>query len=110
MRTLKFSSNQQTLISSGEDIHINLTDIETMKRKVTVTGHSDWVTSISICDNLKVFVSGSLDSSIKFWDLNSGKCLKTMPLGAPVWSAVFSPNGEHIVVATQDGKITFVAK
>ena len=51
VRTLKFSANSQTLISSGEDIHINLTDIETMKRKVTVTGHSDWVTSISIADN-----------------------------------------------------------
>ena len=109
VRALKFSQNSHTLISSGEDIHINLTDLEVMKRKVTITGHADWVTTLSVNDNLKALVSGSLDSSIKVWDLNSGKCLKTMPMGAPVWSVAFSPKGDHLIVVTQDGNITFIA-
>lgn len=61
VRALEFSQNNQTLISSGEDTHINLTDVETLKRKLTVTGHSDWVTSLSINNHAKAFVSGSLD-------------------------------------------------
>jgi len=83
--------------------------MECMKRKVTITGHGDWVTTLAVNDNLKALVSGSLDSSIKVWDLNSGKCLKTMPMGAPIWSVAFSPTGEHLVVATQDGNISFIA-
>jgi WD40 repeat protein len=86
-----------------------VTDMESMKRKYTITGHGDWVTTLAVNDNLKAIVSGSLDSSIKVWDMNTGKCLKTMPMGAPIWSVAFSPTGEHLVVATQDGNIIFIA-
>jgi len=73
-----------------------------------MTGHGDWVTSIAVNDTLKAFVSGSLDSQIKIWDINSGKSIKTMPMKAPVWGLSFSPNGEHLVVVTQDGNITLI--
>ena len=83
--------------------------METLKRKLTVTGHSDWVTSLTISNHAKVFVSGSLDSQIKVWDLNSGKCVKTIGMQAPVWGVAFSPIGEHLVAASQDGTISLIA-
>lgn len=67
---------------------------------MTVTGHSDWITSLTVSDCTKTFVSSSLDGFIKIWDLNSGKCTKTMGLGGPVWGAAFSPSGEHLVAVT----------
>ena len=78
MRALAFSQNSQTLLSGSDDLCINLTDVETLQRKMTVTGHSDWVTSIAVNNNTKAIVSGSLDGHIKVWDLNSGKSIKTM--------------------------------
>jgi WD40 repeat protein len=57
-------------MSGGEDLHINITDIEYMKRKQTLTGHSDWITSMAV--ERKFFVTGSLDKTIKVWDTNSG--------------------------------------
>lgn len=33
VRALKFSPNNQVLISAGEDLHINITDVEALKRK-----------------------------------------------------------------------------
>jgi WD repeat-containing protein 61 len=78
VRALKFSPNSQSLLTSGEDSYIHLIDIETMKRKMSVTGHADWVTCLSVNSFAKSFVSGSLDNSIKVWDINSGKCLKTI--------------------------------
>ena len=48
MKALKFSCDNQILISAGEDLHINITDVESLKRKQTLTGHSDWITSIGI--------------------------------------------------------------
>lgn len=109
VRALKFSQNNQTLLSSGEDTHINLTDVETLKRKLTVTGHGDWVTSLSISNHAGVFASASLDSNIRIWDLNSGKSVKTISMKGPVWSVAFSPSGEHLVTVTQDGTVSLMA-
>ena len=74
-----------------------------------MTGHSDWVTCLSANNNVKAFVSGSLDSSVKVWDINSGKCVNSIPMKSPVWGVAFSPSGEHLVTATQDGTITLIA-
>lgn len=41
VRALKFSSNNQLLISGSEDLHINVNDTEVMKRKQTLTGHAE---------------------------------------------------------------------
>ena len=90
-------------------MHINVTDVETLKRKQTVTGHADKITSLSINMNTKAFITGSIDRHIKVWDFNSGKCVKTINLNGPVWGAKFSPNGDHIVAATQEGTISLIA-
>ena len=90
-------------------MHINVTDIESLKRKQTLTGHSDWITSLSISQTAKTFVTGSLDKQVKVWDLNSGKCVKTVVLNAPVWGVQFAPSGEHVVTASQDGTIALIA-
>jgi WD40 repeat protein len=109
VRTLKFSQNSQILLSGGDDSSINLTDVETLQRKMTVTGHSDWITSLSVSTNTKTFVSGSLDGYLKIWDLNSGKCTKTMGMNAPVWGVAFSPSGEHLVAVSQDGNVSLIS-
>ena len=49
--------------------------------------------------NAKAFATSSLDKSIKIWDFNSGKCIRTIVEKAPLWGVAFSPNGEKIVTA-----------
>ena len=88
---------------------MNLTDLETLKRKVTVTGHADWITSLSVNSHVKAVVTSSLDQHIKVWDINSGKCVKSMAMSAPIWGVAFAPSGQHIVSACQDGTITLTA-
>ena len=99
IRALKFSQNESTLFSTSDDKFINLTDVETLKRKQTVSGHSDIITSLSVNYTAKSFLSGSLDGTVKVWDLVSGKCTQTLVQKAPVWGVAFSPSGEHLVVA-----------
>ncbi|CDW86504.1 wd repeat domain 61 [Stylonychia lemnae] len=106
VRALKFSSNSQILVSAGEDLHINITDVEALKRKLTLTGHADWITCLSMSSTQKYFVTGSLDKQIKIWDQNSGKCIQSIQLSAPVWGAAFSPDGEKVATACQDGSIS----
>ncbi len=77
------------MISAGEDLHINITDMAAMKRKLTLTGHSDWITCMAISSQQKIFITGSLDKSLKIWDLNSGKNIQSIMMTAPVWGCAF---------------------
>lgn len=66
---LKYTSDSKNLISSGEDLHINISDVNAMQRKQTLIGHGDTVTSISCHPtNPNIFLTSSLDKSIKIWD------------------------------------------
>ena len=43
-----------------------------------MTGHSNTVTSVAISSDSKYIVSGSGDKTIKIWDIESGKEIKTL--------------------------------
>ena len=44
---------------------------------MTLTGHSDWVTSVIQLSDGKV-CSGSFDKTVKIWDLTTGRCVMTL--------------------------------
>lgn len=53
-----------------------------------------------------VIVSSSLDSSLIFWDLTSGRKMVEIPTGTTdVWKVAFSPNGEKIATGGHTGKV-----
>ncbi len=71
--TLAFSPDGKMLASSGlGDPTIKLWDAATGRELRTLKGHSNSVSSIAFCPNGKVLVSGSSDSTVKFWRLDSG--------------------------------------
>jgi WD40 repeat protein len=78
VRDLQFSKDNLQLVSVSDDLHINLIDVKEQKRVLSLTGHSDWVTCVAFHPEGKVFATGSADHSIKIWDLNSKKCIKTL--------------------------------
>ena len=41
----------------------------------TLTGHENYVNSVCISNDSKFIVSGSVDKSIKVWDLESGNLI-----------------------------------
>ena len=45
---------------------------------MTLKGHNHAVSSISISQDNKYIVSGSLDSTIKYWTIKGGKIIKTL--------------------------------
>ncbi len=44
----------------------------------TLLGHQDWVKSVAVSPDGSWAVSGSFDTTLKIWDLNSGKCQATL--------------------------------
>jgi len=62
-------------------------------------GHGNVVSSLAFKpDDPNVLVTGSLDKTIKLWDLSTSTCLSTMTVHQrPVSSVHFSPDGMRLV-------------
>jgi WD40 repeat protein len=109
VRSLKFNCASDSVVSSGEDLHTFVTDLETQQRKQTLVGHSAWVSQISMHPtNHSIFITAGLDKTIKFWSTTQNKETSTVYLDSPVWGAVFSPAGDYIAAATENGTISLI--
>lgn len=68
----------------------------------TMNGHVCGVTVIAIFPNGENFISGSMDNTLKIYDISTGECLKTLyGHSAEVTCVDFLPNG-NIVSASKD--------
>ena len=61
----------------------------------TLRGHEDVIYSVCWLDDTKI-VSGSKDGTIRLWDVNSGKLLKTLKEQDITFSITLSPSGKYI--------------
>ena len=69
-------------------------------------GHSDSIFSVSYSPDGKYVASGSFDSTVKIWEVETAKCLKTLHgHTAGVQSVAYSPDGKYISSGASDGKV-----
>ena len=69
------------------------------------TAHTDSINSISISPDGKLLASGSHDSKIKLWEINTGKVVQKLNNGNSVYAIAFSPNGSIIASGDCDNNI-----
>ncbi|HXI24739.1 MAG TPA: tetratricopeptide repeat protein, partial [Pyrinomonadaceae bacterium] len=115
---LTFSPNSSILASSSDDQTIRLWDVKTGDVKV-LTGHTDSAGPLtfspdgtvlaSIADNLGNEGEGDVkDNTIKFWNVESGKQIGSLPDPAIPESLSFSPDGSTLVVGHHNGTIALL--
>jgi len=74
---------------------------------VVQTGHSDRIGSVAFSPDGVLLASGSNDKTVKIWNAETGKQLKTLRVESFVQSVLFSPNGKIIAASGDSDGIYF---
>ncbi len=95
-----YTEIEKLLIENGATI------TESKPKLILPFFHSSRINSIAFSPNGKYIISGSMDKTIKLWDLVSGKEIKTFT-GHTDWikSIAFSPDGTKIISGSCDETI-----
>lgn len=71
-----------------------------------IRGHTDWVTGLALLPDGQFAVSGSLDGTLRWWDLANGQNIRTRKAHHNGVSAVsVTLDGRRIISAGWDGKV-----
>jgi len=71
--------------------------------ELTLSGHTDRVTSLCLTEDKHYAISGSWDDSIRVWDVLSGKCIRVIRAHASwVTSIGLHPNGKTLISSSRD--------
>jgi WD40 repeat protein len=76
--------------------------------KCTLTGHSNWVTSVAWNEDGTLLASGSCDETVKIWDMSSGSAVEKCTLkGHSDWvkSVAWSPDGKTLASGSEDATV-----
>jgi len=65
------------VLSGSSDQTIKVWSFKTCRNIMTLVGHCDAVTCLSLTDSHRI-ISGSLDRTIKLWDLKTGNCCRSL--------------------------------
>ncbi|KYM83997.1 Ribosome biogenesis protein BOP1 like protein [Atta colombica] len=72
-------------------------------------GHTDMVRSITVEPEGQFIASGGDDMLLKIWEVNTSRCLKTVPCGGVIRSVVWRPNqAMSLIAVAADKKVLLI--
>ena len=72
----------------------------------TFRAHQHHVWSVDYGPDGSWLVSGSIDGTVKLWDVATGQVLRTMDVGERVRGVAVAPDGRSVAVATEEGSLS----
>ncbi len=94
---------ESSLLAVGlENFSIILIDADSRSIVRKFCGHSSELTDFTFSPDCRWLVSASMDSTLRTWDIPSGKCVDHVILEKPCVSVSFSPTGTCIATAHVD--------
>lgn len=92
---------------SGADANaIRLWDVKSGAGVNTFFGHSEAVSTVAISpDGRRLLSGGSLDRTVRLWEIASGKLLHTFAHDDTVYEVCFTPSGQRALSCSRDGTV-----
>ncbi|HEX2913417.1 MAG TPA: WD40 repeat domain-containing protein [Chloroflexia bacterium] len=105
--TIAFSSNLNMMATSSTLYYYPNTSIKLQnkngKELLSLAGHTDEVVSLVFSPDDKILASGSLDRTIKLWEMPGGRLITTLKRQSlqtyQVYTIAFSPDGKTLAAA-----------
>ena len=92
----------QVVDSEGDVAWTNFMLVEVSPYLIaTLEGHTEEVASVAFSPDGTLLASGSLDDTVKLWDVSTERQIATLP-GRPPLLVAFSPDGKTLAVGTWD--------
>ena len=88
---------KDSIISGGEDQIIKIININNERNVVNLIGHENTVKSLVLDKSNQYLYSGSLDYTIKKWDLNKRECIGTMEYNRAYQNILLSMNNNYLL-------------
>jgi WD40 repeat protein len=105
--TLAFSPDGRRLAAGSSYGQLQLLDVATGKLLHELKGHTDYLTALAFAPDGRTLVSGARqkgDSTLRFWDVATGRQLAVVKCPRGVWTMTFRPDGS-LWTASADGTV-----
>ncbi|AMV19845.1 protein kinase domain-containing protein [Planctomyces sp. SH-PL14] len=103
-RPIEFDHDGQFFVAPCDNVDIALMDVPMARVVRTFRGHKDAVLHLSSPPKLDHFVSAGSDATVRHWDVQTGRCLRTIHMGAEhVTALAISADGGRILAGTESG-------
>eukprot|EP01025_Chloroclados_australasicus_P033560 TRINITY_DN3426_c0_g1_i1.p1 TRINITY_DN3426_c0_g1~~TRINITY_DN3426_c0_g1_i1.p1 ORF type:complete len:700 (-),score=69.59 TRINITY_DN3426_c0_g1_i1:4159-6258(-) len=95
-----FDPEGRLLASTHGDHTVKIFEWGSLQPVRVLSGHrrTPWVISWHPLDR-NILVTGSLDSDVRIWNTQTGRCIKQRTFEKPIASMAFHPNGDLLAVA-----------
>ena len=102
---IKFSRDQQSLFTTGEDHGLVRWDVKTLKEQQRLVGSAAPVRALAISEDGQYVAAGGDDKHIRIWNSADGKVAADIVTTAVVTSLTWSKAGTKLIVGAGDNVI-----
>ena len=93
---------------ASQDRTVRVFDVFTYKLSRRFSGHSREISDMSFAPDGRRLLTASLDSTVRVWDMPTGRCLSWLSFEAPVLSMTMSHSGEFLCLTQADKEGIFM--
>ncbi len=72
----------------------------------TLAGHTDQVRALALTPDGRRAVSGSLDHTLRLWDLETGECILTLEHSEKIYDLAMTQDGQRVISCSGDRLLT----
>ncbi|GMH78467.1 hypothetical protein TL16_g07811 [Triparma laevis f. inornata] len=102
--TTNIDSDEEKIVSAGEDGNVIIWEVESGEKINTLVGHAEPVQDVGVTPNDDKVVSASTDKTVKVWDFDTGDLLHSFDTNhsGAVATVAIDPSGDFIAFGSEE--------